>query len=91
MEPRFPFPGWVDRVLRLLSPQFRELFAVTLAILATAVAAALSLELAAGDDPLLRNVARYATVALIISATVAVMVIIATALFLLLRSRLRDG
>lgn len=90
MDPQFPYGGlrWAERVLRLLSSQYRELFAVILAILATTVAAALSLKFAAGDDPLLRDVAKYATAALIISATVAVIVVIATALYLLVRSRL---
>ena len=92
MDPQIPFGGvrWVERALRLLSSQFRELFAVVLAVLTTTVAAVLCLRFAAGDDLLLLNVAKYATAALIISATVAVIVVTATALYVLVRSRLRD-
>ena len=75
--------------MRLLPPPYRILFAVALAILATLVATTLAVNFAAGDDPLLQNVARYSTAALIISATVAVITIIGIVCYLLVRSYLR--
>ena len=93
MEPGFPTPNlrWLERVMRLLPPPYRILFAVALAILAITVVASASITFTAGDDPLLRNVARYARAALIVSATVAVVAITGVALYQLARSQLRGG
>ena len=93
MEPNDPLPGfrWVERVLRLLPPTYRVLFAVALATLVITVGASVSITITAGDDPLLRNVARYAKAVLIISVTVAMVTIIGIAMYRLIRSQLRDG
>ena len=93
MDPKFPLPNvrWVERILHLLPPTYRVLFAVALAILAITVAASISITLTAGDDPLLRSVARYAKAALIVSAAVAVVTITVVALYQLIRSQLRGG
>ena len=90
MEPDDPSPGfrWVERVLRFLPPQYRILFTVASAILATLVAATLAMTFASGNDPLLQNVVRYSIAALIISVTTAVITIIGIALHLLIRSYL---
>ena len=82
---------WLERALRLLPPAYRILFAVALTILAITVVASASITFTAGDDPLLQNVARYAKAALIVSATVVVVVITGVALYQLVRSQLHDG
>lgn len=86
-------PGFqrVERVLRLLPPEYRVLFAVASGILAILVAATLAMTFGSGNGPLLQNVARYSISALIIAATVAVITIIGITLYLLLRSYLRGG
>ena len=86
-----PSVRWMERVLRLLPPEYRVLFAVASGILAILVAATLAMTFASGTDPLLHNVARYSIAALIIAATAAVITIIGIALYLLLRSCLRGG
>lgn len=93
MDPRFPSltARWVERILRLLPLTYRVLFAAALAILAITVAASISITFTAGDDPLLKSVARYAKATLIVSTTVAVVTITAIALYRLIRSQLRDG
>ena len=93
MEPNDPLPSfrWMERVLRLLPPTYRVLFAVALATLFITVGASVSITITAGDDPILQNVARYAKAVLIVSVTVAVVTIIVIAIYRLIRSQLRGG
>ena len=90
MDPKFPLLNarWVERILRLLPPTYRVLFAAALAI---TVAASISITFTAGDDPLLRSVARYAKAILIVSTTIAVVTITGVALYRLIHSQLRGG
>ena len=90
MDPKFPLLNarWVERILRLLPPTYRVLFAAALAI---TVAASISITFTAGDDPLLRSVARYAKATLIVSTTIAVVTITGVALYRLIHSQLCGG
>ena len=93
MDPKFPLLNarWVERILRFLPPTYRVLFAAALAILAITVAASISITFTAGEDPLLRSVARYAKATLIISTTIVVVTITGVALYRLIHSQLRGG
>ena len=93
MEPHFPvpIPKRVERLLGLVPRQVRGMLATAFVVIPLATAGVIFLNFAAGDDPLLRLVTKYATLCLICVVTATLIVVIGRAVWVVIHSPRRGG
>ena len=87
----FPILKWLSEFFGLVTSQARGLLALGLVILLLSVVYVLFVNFTAGEDWLLRLVARYAKLALIIVNGGVVSAICVVAAFIVIRQSLRSG